>query len=160
MDVLIKIKDREGVVHELQAPTEDTPRLLYQCDSVIPTAKLDERLMRQVLTNLVTNAIKYSSSSTPVWVRLMHTGTALLLQVEDAGIGIPEVDLPYLFQPFHRASNVGAIAGTGLGLVIAKEAVELHGGTISITSQVGVGTTFTVTIPITRSVQVTPPDES
>lgn len=137
------------IIDELQAQTEHAPRLLYQCDNVIPTARLDKRLMRQMLTNLVTNAIKYSSNGTPVRVRLLYTGTALLLQVEDTGIGIPEFDLPYLFQPFHRASNVGAIAGTGLGLVITKEAVELHGGTINVTSQVDVGTTFTVTLPIT-----------
>lgn len=136
------------IIDELQVQPEGTPALFYQCDDVIPTAKLDERLMRQVLTNLVTNAIKYSPNGTPVWVRLRHSEAALLLQVEDAGIGIPEADLPYLFQPFHRASNVGAIAGTGLGLVIMKEAVELHGGTINITSRVGVGTTFLVTIPI------------
>lgn len=136
------------VVDELQPPTDHIPRLLYQCDDGIPTAKLDERLMRQVIINLVTNAIKYSSNDTPVWVRLAYTGAALLLQVEDVGIGIPEADLPYLFQPFHRASNVGTIAGTGLGLVITKEAVESHGGTISVTSQVNIGATFTVTIPI------------
>lgn len=136
------------IIDELQVQTAGGPCLLYHCDDVIPPAKLDERLMRQTLTNLVTNAIKYSPNGTPVWVRLRYTGTALLLQVEDAGIGIPEADLPYLFQPFHRASNVGTIAGTGLGLIIAKEAVELHGGTINITSQVGVGTTFMVTIPI------------
>lgn len=135
------------IVDELQPQSDRASRLLYHCDTSLPAVKLDQRLMRQVITNLLTNAIKYSPSGAPIWVRLAYTGAAVLLQVEDRGIGIPAFDLPYLFQPFHRASNVGAIAGTGLGLIITKEAVELHGGTISVTSQVDVGTTFTVIIP-------------
>jgi signal transduction histidine kinase len=71
-----------------------------------------------------------------------------MLKVEDEGIGIPEADLKYLFEPFHRAANVGAISGTGLGMVITKEAVELHGGRIAVESQVGTGTSFTVVIPL------------
>lgn len=136
------------VVDELQPQAEDAPRLLYQCDSAIPLIKLDKRLMRQVITNLVTNAVKYAPGTTAVLLRLAYTGTDLVLQVTDSGIGIPDTDLPHLFQPFHRASNVGAIPGTGLGLVIMKEAVELHGGTVVVTSAVGKGTTFTVSLPV------------
>ena len=71
-----------------------------------------------------------------------------MLTVRDKGIGIPEADLSHLFEPFHRAANVGTISGTGLGLVIIKESVELHGGTITVESQVDVGTTFIVRIPL------------
>ena len=70
------------------------------------------------------------------------------LSVSDQGIGIPETDLKHLFEPFHRAANVGTISGTGLGLVIMKESVDRHSGTITIESQIGIGTTFNVTIPI------------
>ncbi|MBK8024029.1 MAG: HAMP domain-containing histidine kinase [Chloroflexi bacterium] len=63
------------------------------------------------------------------------------------GIGIPDADLKHLFEPFHRASNVGAISGTGLGLSITKEAVVMHGGTIEVKTEIGVGTTFTVRLP-------------
>lgn len=136
------------VVDELQPQAEDAPQLLYQCEGDIPLTKLDKRLMRQVLTNLITNAVKYAPGSTAVLVRLAYTGSELVLLVTDSGIGIPDTDLPHLFQPFHRASNVGAITGTGLGLVIMKEAVELHGGTVGVTSAVGKGTTFTVSIPV------------
>jgi signal transduction histidine kinase len=80
-------------------------------------------------------------------VALTYTDTQLILSVQDEGMGIPPNDLAHLFQPFQRATNVSAIGGTGLGLVIVKEAVELHDGTITVTSQLGVGTTFTVTIP-------------
>lgn len=136
------------VLEELQPLTEASPRLLYQCDDPIPLANLDKRLMRYVVINLVTNGLKYSPALTPVVVRLTLQGAKLVLQVQDQGIGIPDADLPHLFKSFHRASNVGVIQGTGLGLVIVKEAVELHGGTITVTSQLGVGTTFVITLPI------------
>src|SRR5690606_32808653 len=99
----------------------------------------------------LSNAVKYSPVEQPVTVTLAYADALLTLQVQDAGIGIPEHDLVHLFQPFQRASNVGAIPGTGLGLAITKEAIELHGGTISVNSTVGGGTTFTVRIPVTRT---------
>lgn len=136
------------IIEELQPLTEASPRLLYHCDGPIPLVNFDKRLMRYVITNLVTNGLKYSPALTPVVIRLTVQDTMLVLQVEDQGIGIPEADLPHIFKPFHRASNVGVIQGTGLGLVILKEAVELHGGTITVTSQLGVGTTFVIAIPI------------
>jgi signal transduction histidine kinase len=84
-------------------------------------------------------------------VNLTDTGEILVLTVHDEGIGIPITDMNHLFEPFHRATNVGEIVGTGLGLSIVKEAVELHSGTVTVTSQVGVGTTFTVKLPVTAS---------
>lgn len=146
------------IIDELQPQAEASPSLRYECIGPIPLAHLDRRLMRQVITNLVTNALKYSLPLAEVLVRLTCAGDSLVLQVVDHGIGIPDTDLPYLFQPFHRATNVGVIQGTGLGLVITKEAVELHGGRIIVTSQLGVGTTFTVTIPIHRLDSATQPD--
>jgi signal transduction histidine kinase len=71
------------------------------------------------------------------------------IRVSDEGIGIPRLDQERLFEPFHRGENVGNIKGTGLGLAIAQRAVNLHNGTISVESEIGVGTTFTVTIPNT-----------
>ena len=68
--------------------------------------------------------------------------------VADRGIGIPADDLPHLFESFHRARNVGNISGTGLGLNIVKESIEQQGGTISVESEVGCGTTFRVVIPV------------
>lgn len=136
------------VLEELAPLMDGSPRLLYQCDGPIPLVNLDKRLMRYIITNLVTNGLKYSPALTPVVVRLTVQDATLVLQVEDQGIGIPEADLPHLFNPFHRASNVGVIQGTGLGLVITKEAVELHGGTISVKSQLDVGTTFVISIPM------------
>jgi signal transduction histidine kinase len=73
--------------------------------------------------------------------------------VSDQGIGIPEEDQRRLFEGFHRAGNVGNIPGTGLGLTIVKKSVDLQGGTITVTSQVGLGTTVTITLPLTQPAQ-------
>ena len=80
-------------------------------------------------------------------ITLFTTADSITLSVSDQGIGIPAADLPNLFQPFHRAGNVGQVEGTGLGLSIAKNAIEVHGGTITVESEVGRGTTFTVMLP-------------
>jgi PAS domain S-box-containing protein len=110
----------------------------------------DDRLMRQIINNLVGNALKYSIADKVVHVHLVRTDTYVILSVRDEGIGIPPDDLKHLFEPFHRASNVGSISGTGLGLNIVKRAVEMHDGMIIPESQVGVGSTFTVKFPLTR----------
>ena len=122
-------------------------RVVYHCDTALRTVTLDPKLMRQILTNLISNALKYSDTEQLVAVDLTAQPGALTLQVRDQGIGIPAADLPHLYEPFHRAANVGVIAGTGLGLIITKECVELQGGTIEITSQPGFGTTCTVWLP-------------
>lgn len=137
----------QSMLDELQPQGAIAPRLFYECTGAVRTTDLDKRLMRQIITNLVVNAMKYSPSDQPVMVRLTYYNDSIVLEVKDQGIGIPAADLPHLFQAFHRASNVGVIQGTGLGLVITKEAIELQGGTIDVNSQPGVGTTFTVTIP-------------
>ena len=136
-----------SVLDEFQSQPDIAKRLTYTCDTELKTVRLDKKLMRQMINNLVSNAVKYSTNN-PIRVSLRYQDYALLLTVEDEGIGIPEGDLKHLFEPFHRAANVGTISGTGLGLVIAKESVELHGGTIAVESEEGVGTTFTVRIPV------------
>jgi signal transduction histidine kinase len=113
-------------------------------------ADVDVKLLRRAITNLLTNAIKYSPEGAPINVELACEGDTAIIRVSDQGIGIPEDDQRRLFEPFHRASNVGQIQGTGLGLAITRQAVERHGGSISVESQVGVGTTFSVRLPIKR----------
>jgi signal transduction histidine kinase len=108
---------------------------------------LDRKFMNDILVNLFANAIKYSLPNTEIVVKLICDEYQTVVQVQDRGIGIPEVDQKRLFEAFHRGANVGTVSGTGLGLTIAKQAVELHGGTITFESSLGVGTTFTVTIP-------------
>lgn len=109
---------------------------------------IDERLMQRALTNLLTNAIKYSPGGGQVTLDVACNESELILSVSDNGIGIPEDDLAHIFETFYRASNTEGYPGTGIGLTIAKQAVELHGGTIEVCSQRGVGTTFTIRIPL------------
>lgn len=117
-----------------------------KCDT--KTIRVDETLIRQMLTNLLSNAIKYSPNGGIIHFELRCGTQNLFIRVQDQGMGIPSQDQERIFEPFHRADNVGTIRGTGLGLAITKRAIDLHGGTITFESQLGVGTTFTVTIPM------------
>jgi PAS domain S-box-containing protein len=108
---------------------------------------LDERLIRHILSNLLTNAVKYSPQGKPVQLVIASSPQQVVFTVTDHGIGIPPEDRPLLFQSFHRGRNVGGISGTGLGLAIVKKAVELHGGTIQVESNLGKGSRFRVFIP-------------
>ncbi len=135
------------IIDEYQSQPNISHRLLYELNSPVPRVQLDKKLMRQIIGNLLSNAIKYSPENKAVLVKLEYLDEVLIFSVHDNGIGIPEADLSHIFEPFHRATNVGTIQGTGLGLVIAKESVDLHGGTITVTSGSEIGTTFTVGIP-------------
>ena len=111
-------------------------------------AYLDERLLRHILTNLLTNAVKYSHESAAVQFTVSRLGTKVQFEVVDHGIGILEDDQKWLFNAFQRGRNVGTIPGTGLGLVIVKRCVELHRGTIRIQSSAGEGTRVRVEVPV------------
>jgi len=108
---------------------------------------LDERLLRHILGNLLSNALKYSPRTTDVELTVRCLPDCTEFTVADRGIGIPPEDLPRLFDTFHRAGNVGNIAGTGLGMAIVKRAVDRHGGSIAVESRVGEGSRFVVTLP-------------
>lgn len=132
----------------------DDSRLIYGARRSIHFAStgaglalIDPRLLRQIITNLLSNALKYSSRDSAVQITLTQEQTAWRFQIQDQGIGIPAADMAHLFEPFQRGSNVAAIAGTGLGLAIVKQAVDLHNGTISVVSELNGGTTVTVTLP-------------
>ncbi|MBU7582327.1 MAG: response regulator [Nostoc sp. TH1S01] len=107
----------------------------------------DRGLLRQILLNLLSNAIKYSPAGGNVTVYLNGKESEIFIEIQDEGIGIPLADQENLFKSFSRGSNVDTIPGTGLGLVITKACVELHGGNITLSSQVGQGTKVTVRLP-------------
>ncbi|NJN09760.1 MAG: sensor histidine kinase [Richelia sp. RM1_1_1] len=109
---------------------------------------VDERTLGHILNNLLSNAIKYSQPGTAVNFTVSSQKQQLIFEIEDKGIGIPPEDLPFLFDAFHRCQNVGNIQGTGLGLSIVKKCLDMLQGKINVTSEVGVGTKFTVTIPL------------
>jgi len=112
--------------------------------------KGDERLLRHIFTNLLTNAVKYSDAGRVVRFELGHDEGEIVCDIRDQGIGIPEADREWLFNAFHRGHNVSDRPGTGLGLVIVKRCVDLHGGSIKLESKLGEGTTMTVRLPIVR----------
>jgi len=114
-------------------------------------AYLDKKLLQLIVRNVLTNALKYSSEKSPVYLTLSCETDRLKVEVKDNGIGIPPEDQPHIFNPFRRASNAGTIRGSGMGLAIVKKAVDLHGGTIAFESALGVGTTFTVTLPFPKT---------
>lgn len=119
----------------------------WTAENDLSGAHADEALMRHIFTNLLSNGVKYSPAGVPVQFTARREGLMAVFTVQDRGIGIPDKDLPHLFEAFHRASNVGEIPGTGLGLVISKRCAELHRGSIQVKSQPGEGTSFTVRIP-------------
>jgi len=108
----------------------------------------DSGMLRNILINLLSNAMKYSSPDKPVTLETERNGENLKLTVRDEGLGIPEADQKNLFERFFRASNVTNIQGTGLGLSIIKRYLEYMGGQIEFKSQENVGTTFTLRIPV------------
>lgn len=126
---------------------ESSSLVVFQPQPGLGRGVYDEKLLRHIFGNLLSNAIKYSPGGGRVLFTAAREDGATVFRVEDSGIGIPPEELPYLFDSFHRASNVGAIQGTGLGLAIVKNAVERHGGTIAVESELGKGTTFTVRLP-------------
>lgn len=107
----------------------------------------DLGLLQQVFENLLSNAIKYSLEGGDIQLVIVGEATQITCHINDEGMGIPEADIPYLFQVFRRGSNVGEIPGTGLGLNIVKAAVELHGGSIVVKSKQGKGTRIKVELP-------------
>lgn len=108
----------------------------------------DPNLFQHILTNLLSNAVRYSPAGTKVSVRATTGSDQLRIEVEDEGIGIPVADRARIFEPFERASNVGNIKGTGLGLNIVKRMTELIGGTVAHEDAHPVGTRFTVDLPL------------
>jgi PAS domain S-box-containing protein len=109
----------------------------------------DQQRLRQVLMNLLTNAIKYSPDGGDVTVRVTRDANEARLSVADHGVGIPPEALPHLFERFYRVTGAaGQVQGLGLGLYISHRIVEAHGGRIDVASELGHGTTFTVTLPL------------
>jgi signal transduction histidine kinase len=106
----------------------------------------DEKLFKIALMNLLSNAIKYSPDGGVIGLEVTKVNNKILFEISDQGIGISEMDQKHLFEPFHRAENVGHIHGTGLGLVIVKKYVELHNGEISVVSSPLKGTVFNLSL--------------
>ena len=135
------------LVDEAHSTTSQQCLIEFFTSGLPAEANADERLLRHILLNLLTNAVKYSGPGQRVSFHARGKADLLEFTVVDHGIGIPPADQARLFEAFQRGSNVGTRQGSGLGLVIVKRCVDLHGGTIAIESQVNSGTTVRVSIP-------------
>lgn len=122
-------------------------RFTYDIESNIPAMNVDGDQLCRVFANLIGNAIKFTSRKGQVTVNAWLEDEKLRVTVKDTGIGIPEQDLPRIFNKYFRSKGANGFKGTGLGLTISKAIVEAHGGTIAVESKVGAGSCFTIVIP-------------
>jgi two-component system phosphate regulon sensor histidine kinase PhoR len=133
-------------------PRAESRRQLLHFDVPEPVlhAWADEEALEQILENLLDNAVKYTPEGGRILVRCFRQADQVVLEVQDTGIGIPEADLPRIFERFYRVDKARSreMGGTGLGLSIVKHLVGAMQGTVSASSQIGVGTTFTVRLPL------------
>jgi two-component system phosphate regulon sensor histidine kinase PhoR len=128
---------------------ENHLELRLSAPDYLPPLKADRDKIKQVILNLLSNAITYNCPNGQIQVSAEVQNRELLLSVSDTGRGIREADLAHLFEKFYRAQPTEKLAsGTGLGLAISKQIIEAHGGKIEVKSQVKVGTTFLVHLPL------------
>ncbi|MDZ8053633.1 MAG: PAS domain S-box protein [Aulosira sp. ZfuVER01] len=135
------------LVEDFELDLNNQHRISFTSESKTIPCFMDEKLLGHILINLLSNAIKYSPSDSKVEFTLTCENGQAIFEIQDQGIGIPAEDLPHLFESFHRASNVGNILGTGLGLAIVKKCIDIHQGDISVSTKLGVGSKFKVTLP-------------
>jgi two-component system, sensor histidine kinase and response regulator len=141
------------LVEEIKLASSTQHRIDFSSQKQSTKACMDKNLLRQILTNLLSNAIKYSPEGSTITFDLVCQDKKAIFHIKDEGIGISPADQQQLFESFYRGSNVGKISGTGLGLTIVKKALDLHGGQIAVKSEVGMGTTFSVAIPLNNPSQ-------
>lgn len=139
----------KGLIQETYGVSSDRRKVELICKTDFLEVYFDDKIIGHTLLNLISNAFKYSANSpkNPKVVVEENDGS-VIFTVEDYGIGIPKAEQANLFQSFYRANNTAAVQGTGLGLVIAKEFVEMHKGVIAFESVQGKPTTFWVSLPI------------
>ena len=137
-----------GVLENIKLSAPENIKFIFDYKLDEKIFYLDGKLITQIVINLLSNAIKYSPKGGKISFVVTKVKDYLFLSIADEGIGIPEEDQQLLFEPFHRGQNVGAISGTGLGLSIVKRSIEIHHGTLSITSNINKGTKAVITLPV------------
>jgi signal transduction histidine kinase len=141
----------QQIVDEYKLLYNDSHEVLFHSNVEHIEALLDLKLVRQILNNLISNAVKYTPHGAHVEVDLIRQNGSIVMKVSDSGPGIPEADVPLLFEPFHRGANAKSVPGTGLGLTVVKQSVELHNGRIEVDTAPNQGTTFTIVLPFRTS---------
>jgi signal transduction histidine kinase len=140
----------EKLAEDVARSWGNTHKVVIALDGSPDRIETDERLLRSIVANLLTNAMKFSPDREAVYITIKAMENDLHIDVRDDGFGIPKDELDRVFEPFLRGKAAVSIAGTGLGLSITKKAVELLGGRISVESEVSRGSTFRVCIPLRR----------
>jgi signal transduction histidine kinase len=135
----------------LRAILKNGQSIAYDHEEEYTLVNLDQQLFRNVIINLVSNAIKYSPEDSPIKVQSIVEKERIIIMVSDKGIGIPIEDQPHLFTRFFRAQNATNIQGTGLGLNIVKKYIELMNGEIGFVSEISQGTTFRILLPLLKT---------
>ncbi|MES2107729.1 MAG: PAS domain-containing sensor histidine kinase [Bacteroidota bacterium] len=143
------VKFSEEITQEMQVMAKQDQNIIYHHTGLQNLVRLDRNLLKNCISNLITNAIKYSGENTLIAFNTTISSDKCVITVKDNGIGIPEADQKHLFEAFFRAHNTGTIPGTGLGLNIVARYTELMNGTIDFKSTVNKGTLFTITFPTT-----------
>ena len=141
----------QNIVSKLTHSANDKKQtLIYEPTNQLPLIHGNIDRLEQVITNVITNAIKYTPQNGQILVSTVFIFDSITIKVKDTGIGIPQKDIEHIFERFYRVDKARSreMGGTGLGLAIAKEIVEAHDGTISIKSTVGAGTEVMIKLPV------------
>lgn len=144
MDVLAELGD--AVLIYTEKAKRENIRVIYQEPEMLPFVYGDKNRIRQVFINVIDNAIKYSNSGSTITVSAEEVGNMIQVTITDNGVGISEADLPRVKTKFFKANHTRR--GSGIGLAVADEIITMHGGRLDITSELGVGTNVTITLPI------------
>jgi signal transduction histidine kinase len=136
-----------SIIEETYLVDKKRHQIIFLHNSEKIVFESDEKLMKQIIGNLVSNAVKYSIENMPVTLEVIDTVDQVMINVSDKGIGISADDQKLLFDPFHRGKNIGQISGTGLGLTIVKRCADVLKATVNLQSEVNVGTTINIIIP-------------
>ncbi len=138
-----RVRSAEGAQHDMRFDSEPTA---FQSRS-------DRLHLHYIVMNLLLNAVKYSAPGSRIDLRLCQRERAVVIEVEDRGIGVPQAELEQLFSPFYRASNVGERPGTGMGLAIVKKSAQLIGAQVTVRTAQPQGAIFTVTLDTGSALQ-------
>lgn len=138
----------QNLVENIESNLNSQHTITFVSQGDCSNVQIDRALLEQMLKNLLSNSLKYSPEGGTVIFELVCAESEATFCIQDQGIGIPLEDLPQLFEPFSRANNVGNIQGSGLGLTVVKIIVDLHDGQINIESEISVGTTVIVRLPL------------
>ncbi|TMI79759.1 MAG: PAS domain S-box protein [Bacteroidetes bacterium] len=139
----------EDVVDEMRAIQKKGQQIIYKYDGQ-ESFIADKRLLKNILINLLSNALKFSKEDSTVWITAQNKGEQLFIRIKDEGVGIPDEDQGHLFTTFFRGKNVTNVQGTGLGLPIVKRYLDLLKGDIILESKLDVGTTVSIRLPLLR----------